>query len=112
MHSEWLFQFSEWLFQFFAFFSGFGGALGAWVVEAWGCNGARALADGGPAVGRAVPVLLRHRTLLVTAVERTVPDVTVRASALFPGRQEIGVRRGPPLRRRRSFYLRSPARLS
>ncbi|MFJ5724241.1 hypothetical protein [Streptomyces sp. NPDC093149] len=112
VHSEWLFRFSEWPFQLFAFFSGFGGGLGARVVEAWDCNGACALAGGGPAAGRAVPVPVGHRTLLVTAVERTVPDVTGRAFALFPGRQEIGVRRGPPLRRRRSFYLRSPARLS
>lgn len=34
--------------------------------------------------------LVRHRTLLVTAVERTVPDVTGRAFALFPGVRNSG----------------------
>lgn len=34
--------------------------------------------------------LVRHRTLLVRAVERTVPDVTEREFALVPDRQGIG----------------------
>lgn len=34
-------------------------------------------------------VLVRHRTLLVRAVERTVPDVTAREFALLPDRQGI-----------------------
>jgi uncharacterized membrane protein len=35
-------------------------------------------------------VLVRHRTLLVRAVERTVPDVAEREFALVPDRQGIG----------------------
>ncbi|WP_328625409.1 hypothetical protein OHA88_11495 [Streptomyces sp. NBC_00353] len=65
------------------------------ITDAWG-DGYRIGRTGRRILGQpplsvrqfAVPV--RHRTLLVTAVERTVPDVTGRAFALFPDVRNSG----------------------
>lgn len=43
-----------------------------------------------PCLIRQFGVLVGHRTLLVTAMERTVPDVTGRAFALFPDVRSSG----------------------
>ncbi|MGW5277274.1 hypothetical protein ACWEQP_33050 [Streptomyces sp. NPDC004044] len=50
----------------------------------------RILARPTPWPARQFGVLIRHRTLLVTAVERTVPDVTGRAFTLCPDVRNSG----------------------